>query len=227
MMKNSSIGRVMTGLSPVSAMAAPYPHAASSNRRRATAALAVAAALAAGCGGDEYSVVESPDYAMLGETLEHWVTYGNQLSVITVTDSTPPHPAARNSGGLIGRQVTVRVERTLWRRDGAPRAPRTLRFGVWGWMQENDQDPDSRRIKLVSEGTTRMEAGRSYLAVLVRSRGEWFPLTDRAVMTLSPDGTVTSEVVSGEPSPGAAALRGKTIAEAARIVSRIGRATSG
>jgi len=64
-----------------------------------------------------------------------------------------------------------------------------------------------------------MDVGRRYLAVLVRLRGEWMPLRDSAVMTLSSDGRVTSEVYEGEPSRGALALRGRTLAEAARLLS--------
>ena len=108
--------------------------------------------LAAGCGGDEreYTVLQ-PDYTFAGETLHDWVSNGHQLSVVSVVDATAPRPAARDSGGLIDREVTVDVERTLWRREGAPRAARTLRFDVWGWMQESDQDPESPRTNLVSE----------------------------------------------------------------------------
>jgi hypothetical protein len=192
------------------------PRLLARRRNMRLATIAVLGVLAAGCG--EYTVMESPDYTRPGETLEHWVSYGDQLSVVAVTGATGERPAERNSGGLIGRRVTVRVERTLWRREGAPKAPATLRFGVAGWMQEDDQDPDSRRTKLVSEGAPWMEAGRRYLVVLVRSEDEWFPLTDQAVMTLAGD-EVTSEVVAGDPSPGAAAVRGMTVAEAARLVA--------
>jgi hypothetical protein len=138
-----------------------------------------------------------------------------------VTDETRPArwPAYRNSGGLVGREVTVRVVRTLWRRARVARAARVLRFGVWGWMYDNDQDSHSARARLVAEGSTRMEVGRRYLAVLVRLRGEWMPLRDSAVMTLSRDGRVTSKVYEGEPSAGALALRGRTLGEAARILS--------
>ena len=38
-------------------------------------------------------------------------------------------------------------------------------------------------------------------------------------MTLSPDGRVTSAVYEGEPSDGALALRGRTLAEAGTLVS--------
>jgi hypothetical protein len=186
-------------------------------------AASIALALCAvGCGDDHgYSVVRSGDYIFPGETLEDWVSYGDQLSVISVVDDTDPEPwpAYRNSGGLAGREVTVRVERTLWRRSQARAAGSTLRFGVWGWMWDDDQDPHSERRPLVSEGAPRMEVGRRYLTMLVRSRGEWFPLTDRAVLTVAPDGVVTSEVISGEPSPAARQLRGKTITQAARAVA--------
>jgi hypothetical protein len=193
--------------------------------RRGLVALVLGLACLAGCGGagDDVSVIPkaSLDYALPGETLAEWVQHGDQLSVISVIDQTRPAswPAYRNSGGLVGREVTVKVERTLWRRAGAPRAGRVLRFGVWGWMYDDDQDPQSSRAALVAEGTTRLEVGRRYLAVLVRRRGDWMPLRDSAVMTLSPDGRVTSEVYEGEPSKGALALRGRTLAEAAAIMS--------
>jgi hypothetical protein len=193
--------------------------------RRDLVALVLGVACLAGCGGasDGVSVISkaSLDYALPGETLAEWVRHGDQLSVISVTDETRPAvwPAYRNTGGLVGRKVTVRVERTLWRGPGAPRAGRVLRFGVWGWMYDDDQSPHSSRAKLVAEGTTRMEVGRRYLAVLVRWRGHWMPLRDSAVMTLSSDDRVTSEVYEGEPSKGALALRGRTLAEAATLVS--------
>jgi hypothetical protein len=192
---------------------------------RDVVAFLLSVACLADCGhaGDGVSVIPeaSLDYALPGETLDEWVRHGDQLSVISVTDETRPvtWPAYRNSGGLVGRELTVRVERTLWRRAGAPRARRVLHFDAWGWMYDDDQDPQSSRAELVAEGATRMEVGRRYLAVLVRWRGDWVPLRDSAVMTLSPDGRVTSEVYEGQPSTGALALRGRTLAEAARLVT--------
>jgi len=193
--------------------------------RRALVALVLCGICLAGCGGagDGVSVIPkgSLDYALPGETLADWARHGDQLSVISVINETRPvtWPGYRNSGGLVGREVTVRVERTLWRRTGVPRAGRVLHFGVWGWMYDDDQDPHSSRAELVAEGTTRMEVGRRYLAVLVRWRGGWMPLRDSAVMTLSPDGRVTSDVYEGQPSEGAVALRGRTLAEADTLVS--------
>jgi hypothetical protein len=194
--------------------------------RRSLAAVVLGFACLAGCGDEErggMSVIPeaSLDYGIPGETVADWARHGDQLSVVSVTRESKPAewPEYRNSGGLVGRYVTVEVERTLWRRDGAPRAARRLRMNVWGWMYDDDQDPDSARYELVAEGTTRMEPGERYLAVLKRWRGEWGHLRDSAVMTLSPDGHVTSEVYEGRPSAGALALRGHTLAEARALIS--------
>jgi hypothetical protein len=198
--------------------------------RRHLVAVLLGVACLAGCGGgdDGLSVIPeaSLDYALPGDTLAEWVEHGDQLSVLAVTGETRPAawPAYRDSGGLVGRTVTVRVERTLWHRSGAPRASGVLRLEVWGWMYDDDQDPRSARAALVAEGATRMRVGKRYLAVLVRRRGVWALLRDSAVMTLSRDGRVTSEVYEGEPSAGARALRGRTLAEAAGLVAAASRA---
>jgi predicted small lipoprotein YifL len=186
----------------------------------ATAVLACASL--GGCGDAGPLVVGDGDYALPGETLEEWVSYGDQLSVISVLDATQPKPwpAYKNSGGLAGRQVTVRVERTLWRRPGAPHAPAgRFRFTVWGWMWENDQDPHSERRPILEEGAPRMQPGRRYLALLVRMRGQWNPIRGTAVMTLAPDDRITAEVETGDLTPGAGALRGKTIAQAGALLA--------
>ena len=162
------------------------------------------------------------DYAFPGETLEDWVSYGDQLSVVSVLDSTGPETPRdyKDQGGLIGRTITIRVDRTLWRRAGAHALRGRTRIQAWGWMMESDQVPDSPRRPIVVEGAPRMEAGRRYLAVLVRSHGEWSPLTDGAVMTVDDSGVVTSAVPAGDPVPGAAALRGRTVAGAGAVLAR-------
>jgi hypothetical protein len=176
--------------------------------------------LLAGCGGSSGYVVLQPDGGWPTETLRDWVSFGDQLSVIRVVDETGPAtpPDYKNSGGVIGRRVSARIERTLWRRPGAPRAPRLIRFNSWGWMMESDQDPNSPRAPVVGEHEPRLEVGRRYLAVLVRDNGEWFAV-GQATMTLAANDTVTSEVVAGGPVAGAAALRGKSIERAAATVA--------
>jgi hypothetical protein len=113
----------------------------------------------------------------------------------------------------------VQIERTVWHRRHAPRRAGTFRTEAWGWMMENDQHADSPIHPLIVHNAPRLRVGGRYLAVLMRLRGRWTPLNDNAVMTLDGD-TVTSHVDAGEPTAPAAALRGKTVAEAAAIVRR-------
>jgi hypothetical protein len=144
--------------------------------------LVLVVAAAAGCGHEEpYGI--SPDSAFPSATMTDWVTHGDQLSVIRIVDATPPRLPKewKNSGGLIGRKVTVRIERTVWHRPHAPRRTGSFRMQAWGWT----------------------------------------PLNDDAVMTLDGD-TVTSRVDAGAPTAPAASLRGKTVAQAASVVSQAG-----
>jgi hypothetical protein len=175
---------------------------------------------AAGCGREEpYGI--SPDSAFPSATMADWVTHGDQLSVIRIVDETPPTLPKewKNSGGLIGRKVAVRIERTVWHRTKAPRRSGSFRMQAWGWMMESDQRADSPIHPIIVRNAPRLKVGGRYLAVLIRLDDRWTPLNDDAVMTLDGD-TVTSEVDAGEPSAPAASLRGKTVAEAAAVVRR-------
>jgi hypothetical protein len=184
--------------------------------------LVLVAAAAAGCGHEKpYGI--TPDAAFPSETLTDWVTHGDQLSVIRIVDETPPTLPKdwKNSGGLIGRKVTVRIERTVWHRAHAPRRTGTFRMQAWGWMMESDQRADSPIHPLIVRNAPRLKVGARYLAVLMRLDDGWTPLNDDAVMTLDGD-TVTSEVDAGTATAPAASLRGKTVAEAAAIVRQAG-----
>jgi hypothetical protein len=189
--------------------------------RARLAAACVLITCAYGCGdAEEFSVLRSPDYALPGQTLEDWVSYGDQLSVISVTDEREAGlmSASTKSKGVVTREVELTLRRTLWRRAGAPRADRRFRVDVLGWSYRGDRDSPTARSKLVEEHAPRLEVGHRYLAVLVRLGGDWTPLRGSAVMTLSGN-VVTSEVIEGEPEPAASRLRGATLAQAAALVS--------
>jgi hypothetical protein len=182
--------------------------------------LVLVVAAAAGCGHEEVQGI-SPDSAFPSATLTDWVTHGDQLSVIRIVDDTPPTLPKdwKNSGGLIGRKVTVRVERTVWHRPKAPWRTGSFRMETWGWMMESDQRADSPIHPIIVRNAPRLKVGARYLAVLIRLDDGWTPLNDDTVMTLDGD-TVTSNVDAGAASAPAASLRGKTVAEAAAIVRR-------
>ena len=174
-----------------------------------------------GCGGSGGYVVVHADRAWPAETLRDWVSFGDQLSVIEVVAESAPArwPEYKNSGGLLGRRVTVRIERTLWRRpNSAPPPGRVIRFASWGWMMGSDQHPFSSRRRVVGEHEPRLEVGGRYLAVLAKDEREWFAIGE-ATMTLAADDTITSQVVAGSPAAGAAALRGKSIEQAAQTLA--------
>jgi len=177
----------------------------------------------AGCSHEQVHGIE-PDAAFPSATLTDWVTHGDQLSVIRITGETPPTLPKdwKNSGGLIGRKVTVEIERTVWHRAHAPRRAVPFRMQAWGWMMESDQHADSPIHPIIVRNAPRLKVGERYLAVLMRLDYGWTPLNDDAVMTLDGD-TVTGHVDAGAPTAPVAALRGKTVAEAAAVVRRADR----
>jgi len=186
-----------------------------------TLVLVLVVAALAGCGDEPAPYGITPDSAFPSETLTDWVTHGDQLSVIRIVAETPPTLPKewKNSGGLLGRKVTVEIERTVWHRRGAPRRAGTFRMQAWGWMMEDDQHADSPIHPILVHDAPRLKVGGRYLAVLMRLDHRWTPLNDDAVMTLDGN-TVTSRVDAGEPTAPAASLRGKTVAEAAATLRR-------
>jgi hypothetical protein len=177
---------------------------------------ALSAALATRGGGatdpEACSPVGESSWTM--DTLRDWVSFSDQLSVIRVVhEAIPPTPTGPEGwAGFIGRTVTVEVERTLWRRPGAPRAPARVRFGDWGWWGE----PGHKRPTRVC-GVTRLEVGRTYLAPLARIRGRvWVP-SDDSRLRLRGD-LVVGGVDGGEPSFAHRELAGRRLARAAALV---------
>jgi hypothetical protein len=152
------------------------------------------------------------DYAFPQDSLRDWVSYFDQLSVVRAVGE---RRAGRlhDSSGVVGRYVSVDVERTLWRRPGGDRAPQRFETNDWGWGREDD---GSLR-PLTPCGETRMVVGRRYLAIVGRHRGEWFPATTGRLRL---DGSrAVGGVDGGRPSEAHDVLAGMTVREAARRVA--------
>ena len=149
------------------------------------------------------------------DTLRDWVSFSEQLSVIRVVgESIPPAPEGPEGwAGLIGRRVTVKVERTFWRRPGAPRAPERFRLSDWGWSGDLDH-----KVPIRVCGGARLEVGRRYLAPIASYHGAWFP-TDDARLRLRRD-LVVGGVDGGEPTFAHQELAGRRVGQAARLVAR-------
>lgn len=154
------------------------------------------------------------------ERVRDWTGYADQFSLVTVLEEKelPPQPGAdpRVDDGYVGRQVTLRVDRTFWRRAQAPgyaEGGTTVPVKALGWLRQEGGELVPFNVR----GGPRIEVGQRYLIPLTRHDGGWSPVGHGAILTLQ-GGTVSSEV-EGEPSAGARALKGKTIEEAGRIVA--------
>ncbi|HEX6652870.1 MAG TPA: hypothetical protein VF072_09015, partial [Thermoleophilaceae bacterium] len=143
---------------------------------------ACAAAVFAGAAllmGGASSPAQSPDppcadldTSFTTDSLHDIRSFADAMAVVrAVREAVPPTPDGPEGwAGLIGRYVTVRVERELWRRPNAPKPPQRFRFNDFGWTGTLDD-----RRPFVGCGATRMEIGRRYLAPVARDHGVWFP----------------------------------------------------
>ena len=163
-----------------------------------------------------HSCAEVDESTFPAETLRDLRSYSDALAIVRgVREEIPPAPEGPEGwAGFIGRVVTVRVERVLWRRPSAPAPPRTFRFSDWGWFGSLMD-----RMPAHVCGVTRMEIGRRYLAPIAELRNSvWYPF-DEARLRLR-NGLVVGGVDGGEPNIAHNALLGRSIAGAVRTVSR-------
>src|SRR5215212_2480177 len=129
-----------------------------------------------------------------------------------VSETIPPPPEGPEGwAGLIGRQVTIHVERILWRRPHASDPPRRFRFGDLGWTGTLEH-----RKPWLGCGETRIELGRRYLAPIVRHGGTWYPFFPTR-LRLRGD-LVVGGVDQGEPENSHQALQGRSVAGAVRLL---------
>lgn len=143
-------------------------------------------------------------------TLADWVTYADQVAVVSVVDEAeiPPGLDFAADGDYVLRNVKLRIDSTLWRREGGARAPDTVTVRTWGWFERNGQ-----RTRAFAADAPRLEEGERYLTPLVSTPDGWTPLADASILTLSGD-AITSRVETGEPRDVARSLQGKSIREA-------------
>jgi hypothetical protein len=152
--------------------------------------------------------------------LTDWVSYADQVSVFTVVseEDLPESSDPNVNGGYFGRAVTLRIEKTIWRRDGAPSADETIRVITWGWS-ENDS---GERRPTVASGGPRLEVGARYVAPLVRAPrdgADWTPLSHGATLPLEGN-AITTEGVYGNPSQIARRMRGQAVDKLAAVLAR-------
>lgn len=152
----------------------------------------------------------------VADTLHDLRSYSDAMAVVRAVDEEIPPPPSGPEGwaGMIGRVVTVRVERVLWRRPKAPAPPSSFRFSDWGWFGTLENRVPARVCDI-----TRMEIGTRYLAPIARlPRNTWYPFEE---VRLRLDGDlVVGGVDGGEPSHAHNALSGRSVGSAVRMVAR-------
>jgi hypothetical protein len=159
------------------------------------------------------------------ETFTDWVSYSDQVSVFSVVSEEEVWPSPQDlkrdleqGTGYLGRVVTLRIERTIWRREDAPSAEDTIRVFTWGWALNEDGE---RRASTAPWGGPRLEVGARYVAPLVRAPRngvQWTPLSDGATLPLDGD-LITTTGIGGNPSPIAERMEGRSVDALAEILA--------
>jgi hypothetical protein len=149
---------------------------------RAVAGVSIVVVVAAGpgCGSGGQTAVAGSDAARFpSESLRDWVSYADYVaaySVIAEREIAPAPDDAARGEGLVGRDVTLRVDRVLWRAAGAPALPQAVHMTALGWVLV-----DGKRRDLVEDDAPRVAVGEQYVAPLARveddaQHPEWWPL---------------------------------------------------
>ncbi|HKH17070.1 MAG TPA: hypothetical protein VKA57_06055 [Solirubrobacteraceae bacterium] len=177
--------------------------------------LGVVALLPGGSSSPPVVAVDGGSDRFPSESLTDWASYADQVSIVTVVgERALPAEVIEAGDRYVPRAVTLRVEDTIWRREGAPRAGDAVRVNTFGWSLQ-----DGERRPVTAWGGPRLELGSRYVAPLVRAPrdgAEWTPLALGATLPLEGDVMATSGIV-GAPSPLAKSMSGKaptTLADA-------------
>jgi len=152
------------------------------------------------------------------ETLTDWVSYGDQVSVVSVVrEEALPAEVIEPGSSYVPRAVVLHVERTIWSRRGGPSAEGTIRVLTYGWSVR-----DGERHPVAGWGGPRLEVGKRYVAPLVRAPrdgADWTPLAVESTLPLDGDVITTTGVV-GAPSSIAKEMTGRSVDDLAATLAR-------
>lgn len=129
-------------------------------------------------------IISDGDQLLPSDTITDWVTYADQLVVVTVAGERKLAPTAeeKKAGeGYIPRVIDLRIDRVLWSRSGAPTAPASFETDLDGWQLKGDQ-----RTAVRLKGEPMMVVGKEYvLPIVYFSKTKKVP--NSGWSTLSPD----------------------------------------
>lgn len=117
------------------------------------------------------------------DTLRDWADFADQLSIIRI-ESEEQLPLSQhvvdNGEGVVARNVTARIERTLWQNPGSPHVDGVITFGTWGWVAH-----DGVLTPATDDSSVRLEVGDRVLApLLLTPEGSWGPLAPSTVVPI-------------------------------------------
>lgn len=164
----------------------------------------------------------SAEWRFPDEALVDWVSYVEQLAVVTVLSESeiPPPPEVTARGeGYIGRSIVVRIDRTVWLNRGVTAQVADLRMTVFGWVLRSDG-----LFEAVPGGVPRLRAGGRYVVALTRSEDDGLALlTDRSVMAFAGDPVSTQDVAERGQSDVARQLSMRSLEEVPALLDETPR----
>jgi hypothetical protein len=187
----------------------------------------LAASVAGGCGSQNTTsqpkrdvVIGDSQEIFPSDSLRDWKSYADHVAVYKVVDEAalPVSSEDQERGeGMVGREITITVNRLLWSAAGAPELPSSLRIRAPGWVLH-----DGQRTPLMIRGGRRPEVGQQFLGPLVEiddaGSSTWGFLTSGSSVPLE-DGRAAPPAPE-EYSPLRGQLAGKSEAEIRQLVER-------
>lgn len=132
--------------------------------------------------------------ALPSSTAQDWVTYADHVVTVTATSAHRGDPDAgvdESGEGIVPRFVTLRVDESLWSREGAPEPPPSELEIIWGgWSVSEGEDEQP----FITADTVEISVGSSYVLPVVYlalfdESPSWTPLSVAAVLPVA-DGTI-------------------------------------
>lgn len=162
--------------------------------------------------GDRIQPVDDVETTSLfaTETATDIVSWSDQMVLATVVASDPVSAPENLSStgsddGLLTRNLTFRVDQTVWARAGAATVPQTFQSTAWGWVVTGGQP-----ALMQPKGEIAFEVGKQYLVSVTLEGADWLTL-GQASLAVTGSGALAGPA---EASTFVSSLEGKTIADA-------------
>jgi hypothetical protein len=113
------------------------------------------------------------------ETPSDVISYADQVSLVTAiaaVEAPDNLPEGEASGGLVTRDVTFRIDQTIWHRPDVTAMKGTFVANRGGWLSRSFNDGPKVTSKFALEGAPWFEVGSQYVMPLAYNHGEWEPI---------------------------------------------------